>query len=497
MKHRRLTVVWMCVFVASVGLASLPHALAGDTIRLGFVADATGVGESWYKSQKAGIDLFIEETNAAGGVLGKKLELIVRDSALKPDLGERFAEELIVKENCDFLLGPTSSGVALPVSRVAHKYKKIVIFHTSNAEALTTTDFQPYMFQVVPNTGIESRGLAQFFVLRDFKRFCYLGPDYEYARNWWSSFKNYLTKHKPDAQILSEQWIKLGETDYSPNIPVILEKNPEIVITNLWGESLAKFIRQLKPTGFLSKASVVSLFDLDMLRSVGLDMPEGVLGYTRCPFYGIRERRMKAFVEKFYAKYQQWPADWAIMTYDGLIALTEAIKKANSTDSDKVVAALEGMNFKSLRGMRYIRAEDHMADVGVYVGWTTKDPKYQRFPHHEECHASACGHGLDAGRRDQEASVRKEIDAAGGRFSQCGDIRLGMRQRERHCVDARQCIRKTRLAVTPQPVTAGPDRTPQTAAPRGSVAGPSRPRQPAHSRLLSTCPDPICRRWEK
>jgi branched-chain amino acid transport system substrate-binding protein len=354
-------------------------ALAGDTIRLGFIADATGVGESWYKSQKAGIDLFIEETNASGGVLGKKLELIVRDSALKPDLGAAAAEELILKENCDFLIGPTSSGVALPVSRIAHKYKKIVMFSISNTEDLTTKDFQPYMFQVVPNTGIESRGLAQFFAFRNYKRFSYLGPDYEYARNWWSNFKSSLTMKKPDAQILSEQWIKLGDTDFSRNIPAIIADKPEIVITNLWGESLAKFMRQAKAAGLLNNASVTSLFDLDMLRSMGSDMPEGVLGYARCPFYGIHERRMTQFVDKFYSKYQQWPADWAIMAYDGLVALTEAINKANSTDSDQVVKALEGLSFKSLRGARYIRAADHMADVGVYVGWTAKDPKYEGF----------------------------------------------------------------------------------------------------------------------
>jgi branched-chain amino acid transport system substrate-binding protein len=81
-------------------------AFAGNTIRLGFIADATGVGESWYKSQRAGIDLFIEETNASGGILGKKLELVVRDSALKPDLGAAAAEDLILNEKCDFLIGP-------------------------------------------------------------------------------------------------------------------------------------------------------------------------------------------------------------------------------------------------------------------------------------------------------------------------------------------------------------------------------------------------------
>jgi len=122
-------------------LSAAAYVIAGDTIRLGFVADATGVGESWYKSQKAGIELFIEEINASGGVLGKKLELIERDSALKPDLGAAAAQELIVKENCDFLIGPTSSGVALPVSKVAGKHKKIVIFHTSNGEDQTTKEF--------------------------------------------------------------------------------------------------------------------------------------------------------------------------------------------------------------------------------------------------------------------------------------------------------------------------------------------------------------------
>jgi branched-chain amino acid transport system substrate-binding protein len=218
--------------------------------------------------------------------------------------------------------------------------------------------------------------LAQFFVLRDYKRFAYLGPDYEYARNWWSNFKTYLTKHKPEVEILSEQWIPLGVTDYSKNIPTIVSEKPDIVVTNLWGDSLVKFINQIKATGLLGKASVTSLFDLDMLRSIGMDMPEGLLGYARCPFYGVRQRRMQEFAENFHAKYGEWPADWAAMAYDGLVALTESINKAGSTNSDDVVKALEGLHFKSLRGDRHIRAEDHMADVGVYIGWTAKDQKY-------------------------------------------------------------------------------------------------------------------------
>lgn len=382
MKKYLAAVLAILAVLVVTGLMGAPHSSAQNTIRIGFVADATGVGNSWYRSQRAGIDLFIEEINESGGVLGRKLELIVRDSALKPALGAEMAEELITKEKCDFLIGPTSSGVALEVTKVAHRHKKIVLFHTSNSESLTTTAFQPYMFQVVPNTGIESRGLAQFFVGTEHKRFCYIGPDYDYARNWWANFKSYLTKHKPGVVILSEQWIKLGVTDYSQNIPMILEQNPDVVITNLWGESLAEFIRQVKPTGLLRKASVTSLFDLDMLRSMGMEMPEGLLGYSRCPPYGFvdRTKRFDKFLARFVQKYQQWPSDWALMAYDGLAVLTEAIRKADSVDSDRVVRALEGLPFRSLRrGYRFIRAEDHMADVPVYVGKTARDPKFPDF----------------------------------------------------------------------------------------------------------------------
>ena len=110
-----------------------------------------------------------------------------------------------------------------------------------------------------------------------------------------------------------------------------------------------------------------------------MDMPEGLLGYARCPFYAVGTLDMKVFVEKYHKKYNEWPSDWAIMAHDGLIALTTAINKAGSIDSDKVSKALEDLRFASLRGSRYIRAEDHMANVGIYVGYTAKDPKYKDF----------------------------------------------------------------------------------------------------------------------
>ncbi|MEI8182418.1 MAG: ABC transporter substrate-binding protein [Desulfomonile sp.] len=377
-KHLRIMVMLLSIIVMQ-GLAMTGDSMAQDTIRLGFVADITGVAAQFYKGQKAAIDLFIEEANASGGILGKKLELVVRDAQLKPDVGATMARELVLSEKCDFLIGGTSSAVALAVTKVAQEFKKIVYFHTSNTEALTTTDFQPYMFQVVPNTGIEGRGIAVALSKKPYKQYAFIGPDYAYGHAQFDSFKSDLTKLKPDANIIEEVWVKLGESNYSPYIPTLMAKNPEIVYSNFWGGQLSSFIKQAKPYGLFKKATLTSLFDLDMLRTTGMDMPEGMMGYTRCPFYAIDTPEMNAFVKKFYEKYKEWPSDWACMAYDGMVVLAEAIKKANTIDSDQLVKTIAGLQFKSLRGDRYIRAEDHMANVGLYVGLTGKDSRFPEF----------------------------------------------------------------------------------------------------------------------
>ncbi len=365
------------VFGLAAGLAG--GAQAAEPIKIGWTADMPGIGATFYKSQKAAIEMFIEETNAAGGLLGRKLELVIRDSQLKPDVGATVARELILQEKCDFLIGPTSSGVAKAVTNVAKEFKKIVYFHTSNTEDLTTVDFHPYMFQVVPNTGIEGRGITHFLSKKPYKRYSFIGPDYAYAHTQWNAFKENLLKLKPDVQILDPVWTKLGETNYAPFIPTLMAQNPDIIYTNLWGGGLSSFIKQAAPYGLFKKASITSLFDLDMLRGAGMEMPEGLLGYGRAPFYAVDTPEMKAFSDKYFKKYGEWPSDWAIMAYDGLLALSEAVKKVNTTDSDKVAKALEGLKWKSLRGERYIRAEDHMANMGIYVGYTTKDPRFKDF----------------------------------------------------------------------------------------------------------------------
>jgi branched-chain amino acid transport system substrate-binding protein len=232
---------------------------------------------------------------------------------------------------------------------------------------------------VVPNTGIEARGCALFLSQKPYNTYGYIGLDYAYGHTQWESFKAELNKLKPGVKILDPVWVKVNETNFSPYVPTLMAGKPEIIFSSLWGGSLSSFIKQATPYGLFKTASLTSLFDLDMLRTTGKDMPEGLLGYARCPFYAVDNPQMKEFTKKYYDKYKEWPADWAIMAYDGLVALTEAINKVKSTDSEQVVKVIGGLQFKSLRGDRYIRAEDHMANVGIYVGTTAKNDNYKEF----------------------------------------------------------------------------------------------------------------------
>lgn len=362
-----------------IGIGGAPSALAQEVVKIGWVADMSGIGATFYKSQKNAVDLFVEETNAAGGFLGKKIEVIARDAALKPDVGANLARELILSEKCEFLIGPTSSAVALAVSKVSKEFKKIVFFHTSNAESITTTDFQPYMFQVVPNTGIEGRGYIYYLAQKPFTRYGYIGYDYAYGHTQFEAAKALLKKLNPKAEIVVELWPKQGETNFSSHIPTLMAKNPEVIFSSLWGGGLATFIKQAVPYGLFKKTTLTALYDLDMLRGAGLEMPEGLLGYARCPFYGVNTPQMAAFAKKYTGKFKEEPSDWALMVYDGLLALKKAVDTAKTFDADKLVKTLEGMKWTSLRGERYIRAVDHMANVGIYVGTTGKDPKYKNF----------------------------------------------------------------------------------------------------------------------
>lgn len=377
--YKTKRVYWLfCLLLLLIGFGLLSGKAWADkkSVKLGFVADVTGPGFLIALSQKNALELGLEEINSSGGLLGRKVEVVIRDSQLKPELGAALARDLILREKVDFLIGPTSAAVAQAVSQVCKEYKKLIYFHGANTDSLTDEGGHRYLFQVTPNTYMEGQAIAVYLSKKPYRRIAIIGPDIDYGHSQAKAFKKRLSELSPSAQIVKELWTKLGEPDFTPAIASLLASRPEIIYTSLWSGDLAGFIRQARSSGLLQQVRLLGLFDYDLLKGLGHDMIPNLLGFDRAPFYAIHNPQMKTFVDKYKSRTGEFPSEWAITVYDGLMALRKAVEKAKSLDTEKVISALEGLQWDSLRGPLLIRPFDHMANCGLYFGTTYKDPRY-------------------------------------------------------------------------------------------------------------------------
>jgi branched-chain amino acid transport system substrate-binding protein len=351
---------------------------AKDAIRLGAIYDFAGPCYMYSESAINGLRIAIEEINAKGGVLGRKIDLIVRDTEAKVDVGARETKDLILREKVNFLVGPCSSGVSLAMQVVHAEHKVMRIVGIANTEAMTVDKFTPYIFQVVPNTYMEATANTRYLVKKypNAKKFCTIGPDYEFGRREEAAFVDEVKKLVPDAEILYQAWPKPGETDFTSFITAIMAKKPDAVHGSLFGGDLVAFTKQAKPYGFFEKIPMISLFDLPVLLALGNDAPEGTLGFGRGCFFMDPNPKMMEFVKKFKKARGAYPDSWSVMAYDSMYLLKAAIEKAKSIDTEKVIMAMEGMTIDSLRGKFSIRPLDHMGTVPCYQGVIAKDPEY-------------------------------------------------------------------------------------------------------------------------
>jgi branched-chain amino acid transport system substrate-binding protein len=364
-------------------LATPLAASAQKPIKVGFPMILSGPGALFGEPASKGAQMFVEEINAKGGVLGRKLELLPRDTKGNADEAVRVSRELILKENVDFLVGTLTSAEGPAVSVVAKENKVVFIAPIPKTDQLTAADkLHPYVFRVAANTTMEGRSAAEIVAKWPVTRVATISPDYAYGQDVTKSFVEHLKKIKPSVQIVDQQWPKLGEPDYTPFINAQMAKKPEAVFSSLWGGHFVNFSKQAKPLGYFDavKYNVMAVGEAgspESTKAMGKDYPVGIRGNSYDAFYWGESAAHREYTEKL-AKYlkDEYPSSWAIQGYTGMQFLAEAIKKAGSTDSDKVSKALLGLTIDTPIGKQTIREKDHQANRGQLYGKTVMDPKF-------------------------------------------------------------------------------------------------------------------------
>jgi branched-chain amino acid transport system substrate-binding protein len=377
MKLRVLTML------LALALAVPLTAEAQKPIKVGFPMILSGPGALFGEPAAKGAQMFVDEINAKGGVLGRKLELLPRDTKGNADEAVRVSRELILKENVDFLVGTLTSAEGPAVSVVAKENKVVFIAPIPKTDQLTAPDkLHPYVFRVAANTTMEGRSAAEIVAKWPVTKVATISPDYAYGQDVTKSFVEHLKKIKPSVQIVDQQWPKLGEPDYTPFINAQMAKKPEAVFSSLWGGHFVNFSKQAKPLGYFDalKYNFIGVGEAgspESTKAMGKDYPVGIWGNSYDAFYWGETPAHRDYTARL-SKYlkDEYPSSWAVQGYIGMQFLAEAIKKAGGTDSDKVSKALLGLTIDTPVGKQTIRDKDHQANRGQLYGKTVMDPKY-------------------------------------------------------------------------------------------------------------------------
>ncbi len=370
------------LLVAAMLAAGTP-AHAQDPIRIGYAADMSGACGPLVDAATKAFRMGVEELNAAGGLIGRKIEVIERDTKSRPDEGAKEFRDLVVNGKVDVVTGVCSSAVMLAETAVSAELK--VPFYTAigNSQTANLDKFQPYFWQTSPNVLMEAIATAEYVAAnKSWKKIAPLAYDYEWGHTTVKAFSEHLRKLRPDVEILSTVPVKLGETNMTSYITAVLAQKPDLVFGAIFGGGLINLAKQGKAYGFFQQTTMLTLTSGDFMHSMGADLPAtGLHGWTRAPFTALLDNpKAKTFVDAYKAKHGKEPDDWGILAYDGLMFYAEVVKAAKSTTADDVIKALPTVKYSGLRGNDMsVRALDGQMSAPVFVGPIVKEEAYSFF----------------------------------------------------------------------------------------------------------------------
>jgi branched-chain amino acid transport system substrate-binding protein len=371
----------LLIFCFAVGLAVLFACADPDAdkpIKVGIVDCYSGPASTYTNDVRDAFKLAVDDINAKGGILKRKIEFVTRDSKFKVDIGLSAAKELVMKEKVDILMGTINSSLALAISDLAKKEKIPFLVTFSKSAKITGEKGHRYVFSITENSALAGKAGAAGLAKKPYKKYWIAGDDYEYGHAIADGVWNNLKKMKPGVELLGQSWWKVGEPDFTPYITAILSAKPDAVIIATGGRDCVPFLKAAKATGFNAKVPFYmhTATELSTLKPLGLNAPEGVIGTSNYFFYYPKTDQNKAFVEKFRAAYNRYPAVGAVYGFMAADFIKKAYEKAGKIDTEKFIDALEGMTVDTPVGKVTMRAYDHQAMLPMFMGTTKKAEGY-------------------------------------------------------------------------------------------------------------------------
>ncbi len=355
--------------VIGLGLASLAApAQAQDTIKIGEMNSYKNFA-AFLEPYKKGWELAVEQANAAGGVMGKKIEIVSRDDNGNPGDAVRIAEELVTREKVSFLIGTFPSNVGLAVASFAKEKKVLFIAAEPLTDKIVWDQGNKYTYRLRASTYMQTAMLVPEAAKLKKKRWAIVYPNYEYGQSATAAFKQLIKAAQPDVEFVVEQAPPLGRIEAGAVADAIAAAKPDAIFSSLFGPDLAKFVREGQTRDLFKNVAVFNLLagEPEYLDPLKDEAPVGwwVTGY---PWYAINTPEHKAFADAYQKKFNDYPRLGSIVGYATVQSAVAVLKKANTLDMEKLVAAMKGLTHSTPLGNITYRPQDNQSTMGAYVG---------------------------------------------------------------------------------------------------------------------------------
>jgi branched-chain amino acid transport system substrate-binding protein len=362
-----------CIVLQFVGLIATVLAAGANAeslqpIKIGEINSYSAMPE-FTQPYRNGWQLAVDEINAAGGINGRTLKVISRDDGGDQKEAIRQVHALIAKDKVDVLAGTYLSNIGLAVSSIAARHKLVFVAAVPLSDALTWDKGNRYTFRLRPSTYMQAAMLVDEAAKLPAKRWAILAPNYEYGQSAVASFKLLLKARRPDVEFVTEQWPPLGKLNPSTVVSALAQARPDAIFNATFGADLEKFVSEGVKQGLFANTVVVSMLageqeNLALLKGQA-SKRWIVTGY---PWAQINTPEYSKFAGDYYKKYNTHPRLGSLVGYTTIMAIAQGVKKAGSADSEKLIAAMRGLNLATPLGPVTFRAIDQQSTLGAYVG---------------------------------------------------------------------------------------------------------------------------------
>ncbi|WP_426441576.1 ABC transporter substrate-binding protein [Bradyrhizobium genosp. P] len=366
-RRRLLTTASGAVLAASSFRINLAQAQEAS-IKIGFPVPLTGPYGAEAQDQVRAAQLAVAQFNDAGGLNGRKAELVVRDDKLNPGEAATRTLELVEKENVNFVVGSLSAAVQLAINNVT-KERGIIFNSISQSDAINeASDFSKYTFHEALNPHMTAGAVGRYAFPKFGKKVAFLTADYAYGHEMVRGFLEVGKEF--NIENLGDIRHPLGTTDFSTLLPRLQALKPDILCISNFGRDQQVVLKQATDFGVKKSIQIIApLLSHASRVAAGAQAFEGVVG--GCSFYwGIEDKfaSTKAFNDAFRKMNDgKLPTDYGALGYGGVRTVLEAVKGAGTVETDKVIAALEALKYDYYKGPQYYRKCDHQSVQSVLV----------------------------------------------------------------------------------------------------------------------------------